>query len=66
MSASTGPILKIRDVVGIGVGLSDTAPGQVVIEAYVKKPVPFMKKRIPEMLDGIPIKIVETGEIVAY
>jgi len=59
-------ILRIEGVVGIGIGLSDTEPGQVVIEVYTKRPVHEMKHLIPEALEGIPVKIVETGEIVAY
>lgn len=59
-------ILRIEGVVGIGVGLSDKEPDQVVIEVYTKKPVHEMKHLIPETLEGIPVKIIETGEIVAY
>lgn len=59
-------LLTIEGVVGVGIGLSDTVPGQVVIEVYVKRPVHEIRGRIPETLNGIPVKIVETGEIVAY
>lgn len=50
----------------MGIGLSETAPGQVVIEVYVKKSAHEMKHVIPEVLKDIPVKIVETGEIIAY
>lgn len=59
-------ILNIEGVVGMGIGLSETAPGQVVIEVYVKKSAHEMKYVIPEVLEDIPVKIVETGEIIAY
>lgn len=59
-------ILRIEGVVGMGIGLSETVPGQVVIEVYVKKPTHEIRHMIPEALEGIPVKIVETGEIVAY
>jgi hypothetical protein len=59
-------ILRIEGVVGIGVGLSDTEPGQVVIEVYTKKPAHEMRHLIPEAIEGIPVKIIETGEIVAF
>jgi microsomal dipeptidase-like Zn-dependent dipeptidase len=59
-------ILNLEGVVGIGVGLSETVPEDVVIEVYVKKPAHEMKHVIPEMLEDVPVKIVETGEIVAF
>jgi hypothetical protein len=59
-------ILKLEGVVGIGVGLSETVPEEVVIEIYVKKSAQEMKHVIPEMLEEVPVKIVETGEIVAF
>jgi hypothetical protein len=59
-------ILKRPGVVGMGVGLSDTEPGQTVIEVYVKKPAHAMKPAIPETMEDIPIKIVETGVFRAY
>ncbi len=59
-------ILRIDGVVGIGIGLSETVPGEVVIEVYVKKPAHEMRPVIPEVLEDITVKIVETGEIIAY
>jgi hypothetical protein len=59
-------ILKRPGVVGMGVGLSDTEPGRTVIEVYVKKPSHAMKPTIPETMEDIPIKIVETGVFRAY
>ncbi|MBU3966098.1 MAG: hypothetical protein KKG76_01805 [Euryarchaeota archaeon] len=58
-------IFNIDGVVGIGIGLSGTEPGKVVIEVYVKKPAHEMKRMVPEVLEGIPVEIVETGEFVA-
>lgn len=59
-------MLRIEGVVGLGVGLSETVPGQVIIEVYVKRPVHEMRHLIPQVLEGVPVKIVETGEIIAY
>ena len=59
-------ILELEGVVGIGVGVSETVPEEVVIEVYVKKPAQEMKHVIPEMLEDARVKIVETGEIIAY
>jgi len=58
-------ILNLEGIVGIGVGLSETVSEEVVIEVYVKKPAQEMKHVIPETFEDIPVKIVETGEIVA-
>jgi hypothetical protein len=59
-------MLNVEGVVGIGIGLSETIPGEVVIEVYVEKPIDEMRQIIPDKLDGITVKIIETGEIVAY
>ena len=58
--------LGILGVVGMGIGFSETIPGKAVIEVYVKEPTRTMKGRIPEALEDIPVKIVETGEFIAY
>ncbi len=58
--------LAVPGVVGMGIGLSETAPGKIAIEVYVKEPAHAMKGRIPERLETIPVKIVETGKFVAY
>jgi hypothetical protein len=58
-------LFNIEGVVGTGVGLSGTVPDKVVIEVYVKKPAHEMKRMIPEVLEGISVEIVETGEFVS-
>jgi hypothetical protein len=58
--------LKKEGVVGIGVGLSDTEPGRVVIEVYVHKPALMVKPLIPETMESVPVKIVETGLFTAH
>lgn len=58
--------LNIDGVVGMGIGLSETVPGQVVIEVYTKKPTHRMRRVIPETLENIPVKMIETGEIIAF
>lgn len=59
-------ILSIEGVVGLGVGLSEAAADEVAIEVYTKKPSHEMRHLLPEALENIPVKIVETGEIIAY
>ncbi|MFZ3382436.1 MAG: hypothetical protein WA144_00780 [Candidatus Methanoperedens sp.] len=58
-------LFNIEGVVGTGIGLSGTDPDKVVIEVYVKKSAHEMKRMIPEVLEDIPVEIVETGEFVA-
>ncbi len=58
-------IMRIQGVVGIGVGASDVAPGDAVVEVYVEKATPAVRAAIPAHLDNVPVKVVETGEIKA-
>ena len=59
-------LMKVPGVVGMGVGLSEAAPDQAVIEIYVERDTPEVRRALPEQLDNIPVKIVETGPIVAH
>ena len=58
-------ILHLEGVVGLGIGVSEAAPEEAVIEVYTKKP-PHEMKHIPEVIEGISLRIVETGEIFAF
>ena len=59
-------ILNIEGVVGLGIGVSETAPEEAVIEVYTKKPPHEMNRVIPDVVEGISLRIVETGEILAF
>jgi hypothetical protein len=59
-------ILHIEGVVGLGVGISEAAPEEVVIEVYSKKPPHELRRAIPDAVEGIPLRVVETGEIFAF
>ena len=59
-------ILHIKGVVGLGIGIGETDPEEAVIEVYTKKPPHEMRHAIPDAVEGIPVRIVETGEIVAF
>ncbi len=59
-------VLKQTGVVGIGVGISDTEPRRPVIEIYLKKPALEVRHLLPEAIEGIPVRLVETGAFVAY
>ncbi len=59
-------MLKQTGVVGMGVGRSDTEPGRAVVEVYLKKPAHEVRHLIPETLEGIQIKLIETGPFIAH
>jgi len=59
-------LLSIPGVVGVGIGHSEKTPGQAAIEVYVKDSASAMRSQLPTSLDGVEVKIVETGEIQAY
>ena len=58
-------LMSIPGVVGTGIGISDQ-PGQPEIEVYLKKLTPEAKAAAPKTVEGVPVKLIETGGIVAY
>jgi hypothetical protein len=54
-------LMKIPGAVGTGIGIGDQ-PGQAVIEVYV----PEAQAATPIAVDGVPVKLIETGPVVAY
>jgi len=59
-------LMSIPGVVGVGIGQSEKLPGEAAIEIYVKESASAMRSQLPSSLDGVEVKIVETGEIHAY
>jgi hypothetical protein len=59
-------IMNIPGVVGMGVGLSQTVPNQVVIQVFVEQATEALTKTLPTQLEGVSVEIVETGEVVAF
>ena len=59
-------LLGIPGVLGAGVGLSDTVPGQVVIHVFVEHLSEDVRRAVPARLDSVPVTVVETGPIVAH
>jgi hypothetical protein len=59
-------LLKIAGVRGAGVSSSDTDETKAVVEIYVEKDTPELRRALPKTLDGVPVRVVETGRIVAY
>jgi hypothetical protein len=55
----TGELMSVPGVVGTAEGLCDDRP---CIKVYVVKRSPEIDNRIPDTLEGYPIKIEVTGE----
>jgi hypothetical protein len=58
-------LMSIQDAVGTGIGVSDGS-GHPSLEVYVKKLTPAAQDAAPKEVDGIPVKLIESGEFVAY
>ncbi|HYL57930.1 MAG TPA: hypothetical protein VEU51_03595 [Candidatus Acidoferrales bacterium] len=58
-------LTSIPGTVGTGIGIGDQ-PGEAAIEVYVKKLTPEAQAAAPSILDGVPVRLVEKGEIVAF
>jgi hypothetical protein len=58
----TDNLMSIPGVVGTGQGLFD---GKSCIKVFVVKKTPELEDKIPEKLEGYPVKIKETGVIRA-
>ena len=50
----------------MGVGASEKTSREAAIEIYVKEAGESMHRALPKSLDGVEVKIIETGEIHAY
>jgi hypothetical protein len=61
-----GRLLAIPGVIGVGVGVSEKAREQAAIEVYVIQATESLNQALPKSLDGVEVKMVETGEIHAY
>ena len=59
-------LLAVPGVVGLGVGVSQKPIGQAAIEIYVKEATESLNQALPRSIDGVEVKIIETGEIHAY
>ena len=55
-------LLRIRGVVGVGVGRMD---GDACINVYVEKDTAQVRAAVPKMLDGVATQIVVTGKFRA-
>jgi len=58
-------LMSIQDAVGTGIGVSDGS-GHPSIEVYVKKLTPEAQAAASKDVEGLPVKVIESGELVAY
>jgi hypothetical protein len=58
-------LMSIPGVVGAGVAAGDR-PGRYAIEVYVVEDTAEVRAQIPPSVEGVPVRMIETGEIVAY
>ena len=58
-------LMSIPGAVGTGIAISDQ-PGQPAIEVYVEKMTPQAQAAAPQDVEGVPLKVIESGEFVAY
>jgi len=58
-------LMRIPGAVGTGIGIGDHS-GQPAIEVYVSKITPEAQAATPTSVDGVTVRLVETGDFVAY
>jgi hypothetical protein len=59
-------LLKTPGVVGVGIGISDSEPGQAVLEVYCNTETTALEAKLPKTLQSVPVKIIKTGTIRAF
>jgi len=57
-------LLKLDDVAGTAIGRGDD-PGQAAMLVLLKKDTPQIRAQIPNEIEGVPVKIIESGEFQA-
>lgn len=57
-------LMSIPGAVGTGIGAGDQ-PGKPAIQVYLEKLTPEAQGAAPKEVEGIPVKLIETGEIDA-
>ncbi|MEV7191853.1 hypothetical protein AB0N81_08585 [Streptomyces sp. NPDC093510] len=67
-SLHEGRLMRLANVTGVGIGRDDHS-GQDVIVVFVTHRVPRDRLRdedvVPDMLDGVPVRVLAIGEIDA-
>lgn len=58
-------LMSIPGAVGTGIG-AGVQPGEPAIEVYLEKLTPAAQAGAPKKVEGIPVKLIETGGFFAY
>ena len=58
-------LMSVPGAVGTGIGAGDQS-GQPAIEVFVEKLTPEAQDAAAEEVEGLPVKLVESGKFVAY
>lgn len=58
-------LMKVPGAVGTGIGQGDQ-PNTAEIQLYVNQMTPEAQSAAPTSLDGVPVRVIETGEFRAY
>jgi hypothetical protein len=58
-------LMSVPGAVGTGIGAGDQ-PGQPAIEVFVEKMTPEAQAATSADVDGVPVKLIETGRFAAY
>jgi len=56
-------LLKLPEVVGHGVGYSESGSGVAVIKLFMRKATREARQVAPTQIEGVPVEIEETGEV---
>ncbi len=58
-------VMAIPGVVGIGIGLTEDGKDLAFI-VYVEKLTPSVKVQMPARIEGVPVRLIESGIFKAY
>jgi len=58
-------MMRNSEIVGVGVGVTEQDPTKVALVVYVDSTRPI-RSRVPDQIDGVPVKVVRTDPFVAY
>ena len=58
-------VMGIPGVVGIGIGLTEDGQDLAFI-VYVEKLTPSIKAQVPARIEGVPVRLIESGIFKAY
>lgn len=58
-------VMSLPEVVGMGIGTTDSGVGPAII-VYLKSMTASARNAVPQQLEGIPVRVIESGEFTAF